>query len=110
MLAAADVQAAALSLLRWVLLRERAAPRSLLPQQRAAVLLRSDLLPLRACLERLLQLQAAQGVGDASNGGAGASGGGMAAAVERQRLDGYLAAQRLHEALGCVIDLIQSQG
>lgn len=105
-LAAADVQAAALSLLRWVLLRERAAPLGLVPSERAAALLARDLLPLQACVGRLLQLQAAQGAGGAS-GSSGSSG--ERAAAERQRLDGYLAVQRLHEALGCVIELLQAK-
>lgn len=106
-LAAADVQAAALSLLRWVLLRERAAPRGLLPPPQAAALLRSDLLPLRACVEQLLQLQAAQMAGVASGGSTDDDG--SSGVVERQRLDGFLAVQRLHEALGCVVDLLQQQ-
>ncbi|KAL4428455.1 hypothetical protein ABPG75_002544 [Micractinium tetrahymenae] len=107
-LAAADVQAAALSLLRWVLLRERTAPRGLLPPQHAAALLRDDLLPLRVCAERVLQLQAAQGAGGAGAGGAGGSGT-ASAAEEQQRLDAYLAVQRLHEALGCVVDLLRDK-
>ncbi|KAI7836803.1 hypothetical protein COHA_009348 [Chlorella ohadii] len=103
----ADVQAAALSLLRWVLLREAAAPRGLLPRPAAERLLQRDLLPLQACVLRLLSAQrsameeggGAAGLGDSNNISA-------AAALEQQQLDSYLAVQRLHEALKCVIELI----
>lgn len=96
----ADVQAAALSLLRWVLLREAAAPRGVLPAATARRLLQQDLLPLQACVQRLLQLQAS------TMGGSGCGDEAPAAAPEREQLEDFLAAQRLHEALGCVIDLI----
>lgn len=99
----ADVQAAALSLLRWVALREAAAPRGLLPRQAAQRLLQRDLLPLRACVQRLLQMQARSVAGEPD----GSGGGSDAAAVQQQLLDGFLAVQRLDEALGCVIDLWQ---
>ena len=103
----ADVQAAALSLLRWLLLREAAAPRGLLPRPAVERLLQKDLLPLRACVLRLLAAQrsameeggGAAGLGDSNNISA-------AAALEQQQLDSYLAVQRLHEALECVIELI----
>lgn len=107
----ADVQAAALSLLRWVLLREAAAPRGLLPLPAAERLLLRDLLPLQACVLRLLSVQSSAMAAGGSSGGEGgpsASGSGVAAALEQQQLDSYLAVQRLHEALSCVIELIES--
>ena len=91
----ADVQAAALSLLRWVALREASAPRGLLPPPAAQRLLQRDLLPLQACVLRLLGMQASV---------LGSSG---SAAAEQAQLDGYLAAQRLHEALECAVEQLQ---
>ncbi len=105
----ADVQAAALSLLRWVLLREAAAPRGLLPRPAAERLLQRDLLPLQACVLRLLSAQRSameEGGGAAGPSSSSDRGAAAAAAMEQQQLDSYLAVQRLHEALECVIELI----
>lgn len=106
----ADVQAAALSLLRWVLLREAAAPRGLLPRPAAERLLRHDLQPLHACVLCLLSAQTHALAASSSGSGGGVPSSSRsshaAAALEQQQLDSYLAVQRLHEALGCVIELI----
>lgn len=104
----ADVQAAALSLLRWVLLREATAPRGLLPRSVAQRLLQRDLMPLQACVLRLLAAQrsAMAGGGGVTAPSDSCSSGATAAALERQQLDSYLAVQRLHEALECVIELV----
>lgn len=99
--AQADVQAAALSLLRWVLLREAAAPVGLLRRPQACSLLQRDLRPLQACVVRLLQMQAA-----ALAGQPGACGGAAAELAAQEQLDSALAVQRLHEVLGCVVELI----
>jgi hypothetical protein len=95
-LEAADVQGAALSLLRWVLLREAAAPRGLLPRGDAQRLLQRDLLPLRAAVLRLLDGQAAGGIAVDSG----------ESLPEQQLLHSFMAVQRLHDALACVIDII----
>lgn len=112
--AAADVQAAALSLLRWVLLRERAAPRgaSLLSLQRAQALLQKDLLPLQACVGVVLEVQA-RGLGrsEASRGGSssGSAAAAQQAALQQAALDSFLAAQRLSEALERTVELLQER-
>ena len=98
-----DVQAAALSLLRWVLLREAAAPRGLLPRPAAQHLLQQDLQPLRTCVLHLLSAQTS-----ALAAGSGGSGSPGAAALDQQRLDSFLAVQRLHEVLCCVLELIEA--
>lgn len=105
----ADVQAAALNLLRWVLLREKAAPRGLLPHLEAERLLLRDLQPLQACVLRLLSVQSSR-LSTAGRDGPSAGGSGVAAAAleQQQQLDSHLAVQRLHEALTCVIELLEA--
>lgn len=107
-LRSADIQAAALSLLRWVLLREAAAPRGLLQPPAVQRLVQANLLPLQACVLRLLQMQASTGAGGGGGSGAGSSAT-VAALQRQQQLDSFLAVQRLHEALDCVLDLAAEQ-
>jgi hypothetical protein len=99
----ADVQAAALSLLRWVLLREAAAPRGLLPPLAAQRLLQQGLAPLQACVLRMLPVPQAQ-----PGGSAGVEHEEHELNKQRQWVDNLLAVQRLHEALDCVLPLIAS--
>jgi hypothetical protein len=100
----ADVQAAALSLLRWVLLREAAAPRGLLPPPTAQRLLQQGLVPLHACVLRMLPALLSQP--SSSNSSLEQEEHGHQ--EQQQWVDNLLAVQRLHEALDCVMPLLAS--
>ena len=110
-----DAMAAALSMLRFALLRQLAAKRSdgqaaptaaaaaavlppTLQPPALAALLRDHLAPLRACVGRALQLHAAAREDAARAGG----GGGDASAVESQGVEAFLAVVRLEEGLEAV--------
>lgn len=104
-LARSDAMAAALALLRFLLLREAAAPLGLLgpPGRPLPGALDHHLLPLRACVSRLLAAAAATG----------ASGGSTAEAVaggEREAVEGFLGLLRLQEALDAVVELLEGHG
>lgn len=99
----ADAMAAALSLLRFILLREAAQPLGLMPPAAISRLLEHDLLPLQACVRQLLALHAAAGLGISSGVGAASS------AIEREELEGFLGVQRLEEALEAVIALARQR-